>query len=234
MSKNKQPLSDEIVKSLAEELDITEDEIRDLLKSESEETEESDDEKEEEEEDSEEKEEEKAEKSEESDISKMSDDDLRKSVADLMQEMTKRQKPAEHKDNDINKAIENGLMSFRDDIVKSFEDRIESLTNRLDNISSTIDAIGQTSKGLKGLRFDYIQKSGDMDPVEKDGKTYISSRDRDSISEAMLDVISKSEDEDIKRNTSADLINYQGSNELSERAVKTLNRNGYFFKEQMK
>lgn len=238
MSENK--LSDEIVKSLADELDLSEDEIRELLKSEHE-SEEGEKEEGEETEETEEQ----AEKSEKEDLSSMSDDDLKKSLSELISESNRRKEKEVTKEDKVEKSDNSDLMksmvdelqksvdSIKDELQKSLSDSIESINDKVDSVVKAIEVIGENSKGLKGVRFDFIEKSGDS-PIEKDGKVYLSSRDRNGISEAMLSVIEKSQDDEVKKSVSADLINYQGSNELSKRAIQNLNKGGYYFKEQMK
>jgi len=239
MSENK--LSEEIVKSLADELEISEDEIRDLLKSEDEDKEEETEEKEEGEEETEEAEE--KQKSESQDLSSMSDDDLKKSLSELVSEVNKRHSTSTKEDvvksdeSDIMKSVVSELQKsvgeIKDELQKSLSTSINELNEKVDDIVKAIDVIGENSRGLKGVRFDFIEKSGDS-PIEKDGKIYLSSRDRNGISEAMLTTIEKSQDDDFKKSVSADLINYQGSGELSKRAIINLNKGGYYFKEQMK
>ena len=85
------------------------------------------------------------------------------------------------------------------------------------------------------MRFNnYLEKGGDKPYTSKDGKTVIASTDRSAISEAMLSTIEKSQDEDFAKSMGVDLINYQGSGQLSERAIASLNKAGYIFREQVR
>lgn len=230
-------VSDEIVKSLAEDLGMKEDEIRSLLKSED-----SEEEKEDKEEDEEKEEDEKeSEKSEKQDITSMSDDDIKKSISGLVQELNKRKPEVkiEKSENDnllksLTDEFQKSISSIKEDLQKSVTESISAINSKVEEIQKSVNSIGENSKGLKGMRFDFIEKAGDTAPIVKDGVTYLSSSDRNGISEAMLDIVEKSENEDLKKSVSADLINYQGSGELSKRAITNLNKNGFYFKEQMK
>lgn len=235
---SKKDKKEEMFKSLVSELGLSEDEQKDLrsklFKSDSEEDEKEDSAEDEVEDKKEEKKEEKkedekmdkAEKTAEAGESyeKSDKQDLLKSLSKNVKKLTKA----------INK-------SQNSDILKSLVSKIESLEANLDLVKSqssdifkSVDAIGSNSQGTKGMRFNnYLEKGGDK-PFTKDGKTIISSTDRDTISEIMLSTIEKSEDEDLVKSMGVDLINYQGSGQLSERAVKSLNKAGYFFREQVR
>ena len=258
MSKDKQVEQNELVKSLAEELDMSEEEILSLIeKSEEDELEKggkmkkSDDkekegkedvevnvevdkekENDDEDDDKEDKEEKATKKSEEA--------DLVKSIQDSMAKLKElRGAKSEPKSDDV---IKSYFTEFNDDFKKSLEvfkgevnEFITPLQEEIAEIKKSLDTIGENSQGQKGVRFNsFLEKSGDNSPMVKDGKTYLSSSDRDGISEAMLSVIEKSEDDSLKKSMSADLINYQGSNQLSKEAIVGLNQNGYYFKEQIR
>lgn len=251
MSKDKQVDQNELVKSLAEELDMSEEEILSLIeKSDEDELEKggkmkkADGKEKEGEEDGEKEEgdEEGAEDSDDEDKSKSEEADLVKSIQDNMNKLKELRgaKPVDKNDD----VIKSYFAGFSDDFKKSFDtfksevnEFITPMKEEIAEIKKSIDTIGENSQGQKGVRFNtFLEKSGDNAPVVKDGKTYLSSRDRDGISEAMLKVIEKSEksgDSDLKKSMSADLINYQGSNQLSKEAVVGLNQNGYYFKEQI-
>lgn len=226
MSENKKDeLTNEEIASLAKSLDMSEEELQDLLKSEDEE------EKEEESEDEEKEQEEETEKSEVKDIEKSIKENLLK-----LKELKKKDEVIEKSGTDdlmksFELSISDKLEKAVSGIKETFEKSLESLQTKFDELEKSINLIGSQSQGTKGVRFNsFLQKSGDSTPISKDGKTIISAKDRESISNAMVDVIEKSrEDEDLQKSMTADLINYQGSNELSERAVKNLNKHGYLF-----
>jgi hypothetical protein len=236
MSKKDMKNKEEIAKSLVSELGMSESEILDLINKGEEKEDSPEDKKEDEKEES--------------------DDEKKKREEEEAKKGEKKEgfKPFEKKEmseksqsNDIFKSViksNKKLMkvikkSQNSDVLKSLVSTIEELKSEMSLIKSqgsdimkSVDTIGSVSQGTKGARFNnYLEKGGDK-PYAKDGKTVLSSRDRDSISEAMLGVIEKSQDDDLKTSMSTDLINYQGSNQLSERAVKNLNKSGYIFREQ--
>ena len=221
---SKKDKDQELIKSLVSELGLSEEEVLEALYK-------SDDSEEDEDEDSAEdkKEDEKEEKKEESekkeDVSEKSDKQdifksLRKDIKKLRETIEKSQ------DNELIKSLVATVNSLKEDL--------ELVKSQSSDIFKSVDAIGSNSQGTKGMRFNnYLEKGGDK-PFTKDGKTIISSTDRDTISEIMLSTIEKSEDEDLVKSMGVDLINYQGSGQLSERAVKSLNKAGYFFREQVR
>ena len=211
---SKKDKDQELIKSLVSELGLSEEEVLEALYK-------SDDSEEDEDEDSAEdkKEDEKEEKKEESkkkeDMAEKSDKpdifkSLRKDIKKLRETIEKSQ------DNELIKSLVATVNSLKEDL--------ELVKSQSSDIFKSVDAIGSNSQGTKGMRFNnYLEKGGDK-PFTKDGKTIIQSTDRDTISEIMLSTIEKSEDEDLVKSMGVDLINYQGSGQLSERAVKSLNK----------
>lgn len=240
MNKKDKGQEEELLKSLASEIGMSETEIKALIEK-AEEMEEKEDKKEDEEE------EEKTEKSEEQEIMKSIKSEFEKlKTLNTNKEQTKEEDLNKSEDNDILKSLQEGLSSLKDDLQKSMEDSLSAMVSekiekslsgfgeKMEEISKSLDLIGESSQGTKGMRFsNYLQKSGDTSPVEKDGKTYISSSDRKGISDAMVSLIEKSEDEGMKQSVTADLINYQSTGTLTDYAVKRLNKSGIMFKEQM-
>lgn len=223
---------EEIVKSLAQELDMSEDEINQLLKAEEEKEDESEDD--DEKEDKEDMEEE-TEKSEISDIKKSISENLLK-LKSLTKSETKEEPKQDlneiFKSFDFESKIEKAVSGMKDDFQKS----IETLTNTISEIKKSVDLIGNSSQGTKGMRFNtFLQKSGDSEIKSVEGKTVLKSTDRDAISYALADIIEKSTDSDMTTSLSNDLFNYQSdSSQLSSRAVMSLNKAGYIFEEQIK
>lgn len=233
---------EEMFKSLVSELGLSEDEQNDLrdkfFKSDSEEDKKEDsaedkveDEKEEDKdkkkEKKDDKEMDKSEKTAEAgETAEKSDkSDLFKSLRKDMKRLTKA----------INKSQNSDLIKSLNDTVTSLKEDLAIMKSQSDDIYKSVDAIGSNSIGTKGMRFNnYLEKGGDKPFTSKDGKTVIASTDRDSISEAMFSVIEKSQDEDLAKSMGVDLINYQGSGQLSERAIANLNKAGYLFREQVK
>ena len=246
MPKDKELLQDELVKSLAEQLDMTEQEILSFIEK-SEETdlekgkmkepvkaEEPAEDEESEDEESEEDEDEPSDEEKEKAIRS----DLEKSIVDSFKKL-KAMDRVEKSTDDLFKSMED---KFEDRLEKSitaikeeYTSSIGELKDTIEELQKSVNLIGNQSQGTKGIRFNaFLEKSNDTSSIVKDGKTYLDIRDRDGISEAMFSVIEKSGDEsEIKKSMSADLINYQGSNELSTRAVKSLINNGYYFKQQI-
>ena len=233
---SKKDKDQELIKSLVSELGLTEEEVLEALYK-------SDDSEEDEKEDSAEdkKEDEKEEKKEEKKPEEKMDKSEKTAEAGEMAEKSQKQDIFKSLRKDMKKLTKAINKSQNSDILKSLVSTIESLKSDLELVKSqssdifkSVDAIGSNSQGTKGMRFNnYLEKGGDK-PFTKDGKTIISSTDRDTISEIMLSTIEKSEDEDLVKSMGVDLINYQGSGQLSERAVKSLNKAGYFFREQVR
>jgi molecular chaperone GrpE (heat shock protein) len=236
---SKKDKKEEMFKSLVSELGLSEDEQKDLrsklFKSDSEEDEKEDSAEDKVEDKKEEKKEEKKEdeKMDKSEKTAEEDGSYEKSdKQDLLKSLSKNVKK-------LTKAINKSQNS---DILKSLVSKIESLEANLDLVKSqsddiykSVDAIGSNSLGTKGMRFNnYLEKGGDKPYTSKDGKTVIASTDRAAISEAMLSTIEKSQDEDLAKSMGVDLINYQGSGQLSERAIANLNKAGYIFREQVR
>ena len=236
MSKKDKKSKEEIIKSLASELGMEESEVRTML------------EKAEAKEDSaEDKKEDKKEGESEEDKKKREEEEGKGEKKEGFKPFEKKEGTEKSQKNDIFKSIlksNKKLMkvikkSQKSDLLKSLISTIGELKSEMDliksqgeDIAKSVDTIGSVSQGTKGAKFsNFLEKGGDK-PYTKGDKTVLSSRDRDSISEAMLGVIEKSQDEDLKTSMSTDLINYQGSNQLSERAVKNLNKSGYIFREQ--
>lgn len=242
MNKNDKS-QEELLKSLASELDMSETEIKAYLEK-AEEIEVAEAKKEDEEE------EEKTEKSEEQEIMKSIKSEFEKlKEINSKKEQPKKEDLNKSEDNDIVKSLETlreGFTSFKDDFQKSMEDSLSEMVSdklekslngfgeKLEELSKSIELIGESSQGTKGVMFNnYMKKSGDNSPIEKDGKTFISSSDRNAISESMVTIIEKSEDDSLKSSVTADLINYQATGNLTEFAVQRLNKAGIMFKEQM-
>ena len=241
MSKDNNQEMEEIIKSLSQDLDMPEDELRDLLnKSEEDEVEKAEEKTDEEEkednseEEKKEKEDMKAEKSEQEDLLKSIKADILKYKESLPQ----KEKVEKSESDDLMKSMEDmfsdKLEKAMSDVRSTFTDSLESLKSTVEDIQKSVNLIGSTSQGTKGVRFSsFLEKSGDTQPFLKDGKTIIDARDRETISNAMLDIMEKATDDDLKKSMSTDIINYQGSNELSSRAIMNLNKAGYLFKEQV-
>jgi hypothetical protein len=239
MSKKDMKNKEEIAKSLASELGMSESEILDLI-SKGEEKEDSPEDK---------KEDEKEDETEEGKKKK------KKEGREKDGESKEGFKPFEKKEDAAEKSQKDDILksiaksnkklmkvikkSQKSDLLKSLVSTIEELKSEMNLIKSqgsdimkSVDTIGSVSQGTKGVRYsNFLEKGGDK-PYQKGDKTVLSSQDRDSISEAMLNILEKSSDDDLKQTMSVDLINYQGSNQLSERAIKNLNKSGYIFREQ--
>lgn len=244
-------IDEDLVKSLALELDMSEEEISLLMKSDDNDDDDGEvDGKKKPETEDDEKEVEKGKKkepamvkSEEVDLKGMSEDDLKKSISGYMSELKSRkgdddQKVEKSENNDLLKSIETNLMkSFSDSlnsIKEGFETSMSTMSEKITEISKSVEQIGEASQGTKAMNFNFIEKSEGERSFEKDGKTVISSKDRDTISNKLLDLIEKSTDDDFKATASADLINYQGSGEFSKSMLSTLNKNNIYFREQVK
>jgi len=236
---SKKDKKEEMFKSLVSELGLSEDEQKDLrsklFKSDSEEDEKEDsaedkveDKKEEKKE--EKKEDEKMDKSEKTveageSYEKSEGEDLFKSLRKEVKKLTKA----------INKSQNSDILKSLVATVESLKADLDLVKSQSDDIYKSVDAIGSNSMGTKGMRFNnYLEKGGDKPYTSKDGKTVIASTDRAAISEAMLSTIEKSQDEDLAKSMGVDLINYQGSGQLSERAIANLNKAGYLFREQVR
>lgn len=247
MSEELKKVNEDLVKSLALELDMSEEEIYSFLKSEEEGDDGDDVDGKKKPVDEEEGDDDAGEgkpgfaKGEAGDLSVMSDDDLKKSISGYLSELKLRQggKNIEKSANDtLMKSIETNLMkSFSDSlnsIKEEFKNSINEVTGKVNEISKSVEKIGEASQGTKAMSFNFIEKSEGESSFEKDGKTIISSRDRDTISNKLLDLIEKSDDNEFKSSASADLINYQGSGEFSKSMLSTLNKNNIYFREQIK
>jgi len=236
MSKKDKKNQEEIVKSLASELGMSESEILDLINKAEESSEEEDsaeDKKEDKEEDKKEEKKESEEEDKKMDKSektaeageaaeKSQKQDIFKSLRKDMKKLTKA----------INKSQDNDLLKSLVSTVESLKSELDLIKSQSDDIYKSVDAIGSNSQGAKGVRYsNYLEKGGDK-PYTKGDKVVLASTNRDAISEAMFSVIEKSTDDDLKKSMGVDLINYQGSGQLSERAVMMLNKSGYIFREQ--
>lgn len=236
---SKKDKKEEMFKSLVSELGLSEDEQKDLrsklFKSDSEEDEKEDsaeDKVEDKKEDKKEekKEDEKMDKSEKTaeageSYEKSDKEDLFKSLNKNVKKLTKA----------INKSQNSDILKSLVSTVESLKADLGLVKSQSDDIYKSVDAIGSNSLGTKGMRFNnYLEKGGDKPYTSKDGKTVIASTDRAAISEAMLSTIEKSQDEDLAKSMGVDLINYQGSGQLSERAIASLNKAGYIFREQVR
>lgn len=241
MSKEQQELSDELIKALSEGLDMTPEELTDLLKSEDEDLEKGDKMDEEEEEETEKKD--NAEEEKKEDTKKSEIEDLQKSIADSLNKLKElkgivvEEKVEKSEDDNLMKALEdsnNKLEKAISDMQESFNTTLEGVQSKIEEISKSVELIGESSQGTKGIRYSsFLSKAGDTAPIQKGDKTYLDSRDREGISNAMLDAFEKSEDDDFKNKMKADLINYQGSGVLEPRAIINLSKAGYMFKEQL-
>jgi len=222
---------EELIKSLTEELELSEEQVEVLLKS-------GDyDEKDKGGDDDDEKKSKKDDKGD--DTKKASKDDLMKSLKDTLnqlQALEPEKKIEKSNTDDLEKSIgdkvEKSLNDFKDGLEKSYKDKNEELVTLVKGLKDTIDTIGENSQGIKGQqRFDYIQKSGDDDIVKEGNKTYIP-YNKQVVANTMLGIIEKSEDEDLKKSFTPHLMNLQGSGELTPDGVKLLNQEGFFLKSQ--
>lgn len=229
---------------LAKSLDITVEELDDLLKS-AEADEDEDISKAKTEESTEDKEGTKEEEEDEEDEDKV-DVDVEKSLkADIatkiaeLKEIQKSKAPETNPNDELMKSF--GEM--KEDLVKSIADFKEEVTSikteneelkkSLGEIQETVSKIGENSQGTKGMRFgmsNVINKGLEM---EEDGdKKYYASTDKRGLLKAMEGIMKSSKDDDLNKSVGDDIIQLESTGKLTQGALKRLNENQVYVKEQ--
>lgn len=221
---------------LSKSLDISFEELQDLLKAE--EAEESSEQEEKEDEGDEETEQE---ESKDKEAMKKS---LKQDIASKIKELQDLEKSDKE---DINKSEDNDLIkaftSMREELVgtlSGYKQEVEflkgenvELKTTLGKVQETLELISKNSQGTKGMRFsssNVIEKS--IEPDERDGKTFLDSRDKDGILKSMENIIDSSKDEDLTKALEDDIIQLCATGQITAGAIRRLNKNQIFLKEQ--
>lgn len=219
---------------LAKSLDMSIEEIQDIMKAAEEDVQDNPEKEEEEEDDDPEKEDkEEMEKS------------LKADIASKLAELHKLSKPKEEifKSNGNDDLIKS-FGEMKDDLIKAIGEYKEEVTilksenddlkKSIGEMKETLEKIANNSQGMKGVRFstnNVIEKS--LDVEEKDGKKYFDSRDKEGILKSMEDIMEKSKDEDLVKSVGDDIIQLNSTNQITQGAIRRLNKAGVFLKEQM-
>lgn len=221
---------------LSKSLGMSVEELQDLLKAE--EAEESPEQEEKEDEGDEETEQE---ESKDKEAMKKS---LKQDIASKIKELQDLEKSEKE---DINKSEDNDLMkaftSMREELIgtlSGYKQEVEllkgendELKTTLSKVQETLEIISKNSQGTKGMRFNsgnVIEKS--IEPDERDGKMFLDSRDKEGILKSMENIAKSSNDEDLVKSVEDDIIQLCATSQLTEGAIRRLNKNQIFLKEQ--
>jgi hypothetical protein len=173
--------------------------------------------------------------------------DLKKSILSDIHEKFQELK-ALSKPEPIEKSDENDLIKsfgeLKNDLMKSIESYNEQMTiiksenddlkKSIGEMKEVIEKIASNSQGTKGMRFNVgnvLEKS--MDVEEKDGKAYFSSKDKQGILKAMDTLFNSAQTEDLKKSIGDDMIQLESTGQMTQGALARLNANGIYVKEQM-
>lgn len=234
--------NDEEKLELAKSLDMTVEELDDLLKSAEEDEDiskanEEGEEKEEPEENAEGEEE----GEEVEDVEKSLKSDIASKFAELreIQKSKKVELPEPNQNNEIIKSfgemkedIMKSIVDFKEDVA-SVKSENEELKKSIGEMQETLGKIAENSQGTKGMRVhmnNVLNKSVDIE--EEDGKKYYSSKDKRGLLKAMEDLMGESKDEDLTKSISDDIIQLESTGQITRGALHRLNDNGIYVKEQ--
>lgn len=233
--------NDEEKLELAKSLDMTVDELDELLKS-VEEDEDISKAKEEEEEEvpqkeaGDEEEQEQEEEDEDEDVEKSLKSDIASKVAKLRE--IQKSKNIEGSDEimksfgEMKEDIMKSISDFRED-VSSVKSENEELKKSIGDMQETLNKIAENSQGTKGMRVNMdsvLNKSVDVE--EEDGKKYYSSKDKRGLLKAMENIMGESADEDLVKSISDDIIQLESTGQITRGALHRLNDKGIYVKEQ--
>lgn len=107
------------------------------------------------------------------------------------------------------------------------------LKKSIGEMQETLNKIAANSQGTKGMRFgmnNVLEKS--LEVEEKEGKKFYSSRDKRGILKAMDNILSDSKDEDLLKSMGDDMIQLESTGQITSGAIRRLNDNGVYLKEQ--
>jgi hypothetical protein len=152
------------------------------------------------------------------------------------------------KKEDLSKSANDDLIksfsSMKDDLIKAiggYKEEVSTLKEKNDDLEKSLgemkemlNRIASNSQGVKGMRFtngNVIEKSIDVE--EKDGKKYFDLRDKEGILKSMENIMKSSDDDDLIKSVGDDIIQFNSTSQITNSAVKRLNQNGVFLKEQM-
>ena len=232
-----QNMSQEDKLELAKSLDLSLEEFEDILKA----ADESDQDNSESEE-PEKKEEVEEEKEDKEEMKKSLKNDIALKLKEL-HDLEKSEKLEEKIEKSNNDDLMKSFGEMKDELIKSigeYKEEVNSLKTENDDLKKSIgemkevlEKIASNSQGTKGMRFNpnqIIEKS--LDVEEKDGKKYYDQRDKDGLLKAMEGIMSSSTNEDLVKSVGDDIIQLSGAGYMTPGALRRLNENGIYLKNQ--
>jgi len=230
-------LTDQEKVDLAKSLDISVVELDDILKAGEADEDLKDNDKEDEEEDNKEEKEDEVE-----DLKKALTLDISSKIKQLHELDSK----PETKEDIVKSNNDDLIKSFgemKEDLMKSigeYKEELSTIKSENDDLKKSIgemkdvlQKIAANSQGTKGMRFNMnnvIEKSSGVE--EKDGKSFYDSRDKRGLLKAMDNIFNSVKDEDIMKSIGDDMIQLESTGQITQGAIRRLNDNGIYLKEQ--